>query len=149
MKNRVRKYTCFKCRCFGVFLGIRAPFRLQFLFQKSSKIQNPSPGALQKVTKKRPRCLKNGFWDVFWIRLFSKAGLGRVLGGFGEDLGWILKVVDYIFWEDFWLIFIYFRLRWFGENHILSRDSLQKTRIRRFQNCMTIHRLLDRFYKVV
>ena len=33
---------------------------------------------------------------MFWIRLFSKAGLGRVLGGFGEDLGWILKVADYI-----------------------------------------------------
>ena len=42
---------------------------------------------------------------MFWTRLFSKAGLGRVLGGFGEDLGWILKVADYIFWEDFWLIF--------------------------------------------
>ena len=96
MKNRVRKYICFQCRFFCVFWGTWAPFRLQFPSPKSSKIQNPSPGALQKVTKKRPRCLKNGFWDVFWIRLFSKAGLGRVLGGFGEDLGWILKVADYI-----------------------------------------------------
>ena len=33
---------------------------------------------------------------MFWTRLFSKAGLGRVLGGFGKDLGWILKVADHI-----------------------------------------------------
>ena len=96
MKNRVRKCICFLCQFCWFSGGTWAPFRLQFPSPKSSKIQNPSPGALQKVTNKRPRCLKNRFWDVFWTRLFSKAGLGRVLGGFGEDLGWILKVADYI-----------------------------------------------------
>ena len=60
------------------------------------EIQNTAPGGFQKCITKRSRCPKNGFWDVFWIRLFSKAGLGRVLGGFGEELGWILKVADYI-----------------------------------------------------
>ena len=78
---------------FGVLGGIWAPFRLQFLFQKSSKIQNPSPGALQKIIKKRPRCLKNGFGDVFWTCLFWKVGFERVLGGFWEDFGTILAEV--------------------------------------------------------
>ena len=43
---------------------------------------------------------------MFWTRLFSKAGLGRVLGGFGEDLGWILKVADYIVDSYFALEFL-------------------------------------------
>ena len=33
---------------------------------------------------------------MFWTRLFAKAGLGRVFGGFGKDLEWILQVADYI-----------------------------------------------------
>ena len=60
------------------------------------KIQNTGPGALQKVAKKRPRCPKNEFWDVFWTGLFSKVGLGKVLNGFWEDFWWILKVADHI-----------------------------------------------------
>ena len=63
---------------------------------KSSKIQNAAPGALQKFTKKRPRCLKIEFRDAFWTHLSSKAGFERVLGGFWEDLGWILRVADHI-----------------------------------------------------
>ena len=66
----------------------------------SSKIQNTAPGALQKFTKKRPRCLKIEFRDAFWTHLSSKAGFERVLGGFWEDLG---RVLDG-FGEDFWWI---------------------------------------------
>ena len=77
-------------------MGIWTPFRLQLLSQKSSKIQNNGPGALQKVTKKRPRRLKNGFWDVFWTHLFWKVGFERVLGEFWEDFGTILSTADRI-----------------------------------------------------
>ena len=68
------------------------------LVSDSKIVQNSKccPSAVQKVTKNRLRCAKNRFWDVFWTRLFSKAGLGRIWGGFGEDLGWILKVADHI-----------------------------------------------------
>ena len=60
------------------------------------EIQNAGPGALQKFTKKRSRCLKSEFWEAFWTRLFSKVGCGRVFNGFWEDFWWILKVADHI-----------------------------------------------------
>ena len=68
------------------------------------EIQNTGPGALQKFTKIHPRCSKNWFWDVFWTRLFSKAGFRRVLDGFWWEFGWILRVADRIVdsYFDFW-----------------------------------------------
>ena len=68
------------------------------------------PWGPPKMHKKAPRCPKSGFWDVFWTRLFSKAGFGRVLNGFWEEFGWILRVADRIVdsyfapcWDKLWL----------------------------------------------
>ena len=100
MKNRVGKYICFKRRFFSVFCGFLFDFVTILDGPKSSKIQNAAPGALQKFTKKRPRCLKIEFRDAFWTHLSSKAGFERVLGGFWEDLGWFLRVWGGS-WESF------------------------------------------------
>jgi len=71
------------------------------------EIQNTAPGALPKCIKIRPRCPKSGFWDAFWTRLFSKAGLGRLLGAFWEEFWRILRVADSHVdsYFDFWDVF--------------------------------------------
>ena len=44
---------------------------------------------------------------MFWTGLFSKVGFGRVLNGFWEEFGWILRVADRIVdsYFDFWMFF--------------------------------------------
>ena len=49
---------------------------------------------LPKIQKNRSRRPKSGFWGVSWTHLFSKVGLGMVLGRFWEEFWWILRVAE-------------------------------------------------------
>ena len=62
--------------------------------------------AAPKIEKNRPRRSESGFWDVSWTHLFSKVGLGRVLGGFWEEIWWIFKVADHFVDSYFALEFL-------------------------------------------
>ena len=49
-----------------------------------------APGP-SKFQENRPRHPKNEFWGVSWTHLFSKVGLGRVLGRFWKGFGCMLE----------------------------------------------------------
>ena len=89
------------------------------------------------------------FWDVH----FPTSILGSIFNGFWLHLWSIFMIFQWFvhpfFEHDFWLICLTFRQRWFCENLISSKDSLQKTRNRRLQNCMNFHWLSIHFCIIV
>ena len=92
MKNRVRKYICFKRRFFSVFCGFLFDFVTILDGPKSSKIQNAAPGP----SKNSPKSVQDDPKVDFGVCLGRIFFRRWVWGRFWKEFWWICKVADHL-----------------------------------------------------